>query len=507
MDLREVLEERAAAVPHRLFVRFDDGRNGVRDYTYREFDTQVNRTANALRRLGVSKGDRLNIHLSNSPELLLGWFAAAKIGAVIVPTNPASPPDELEHPVGQAGCVVSITQPDLLPTVQAVRERLPRLRDVVVTGSTSAPDGVIAFDRLTADEPEDLRPAAVDPFDDLAIMYTSGTTSRPKGAVLTHANYVFKGGVVARALGMSQGDRSLIAMPLIHANAQYHLLAALAAGACAVVTRRFSASRFMAQARRHECTVATLFATPIRMVLAQEPQPGERCNDLRLVAFAQSLTSGEMDEWHARFGAPLLQIYGMTETMGMLAANPLEGARDNTTVGRPVAGHRLSIVDDDCRELPAGTPGHLVVHGEPGRDYMKCYYGDPEATADVIRAGRLWTGDLLEATDDGFLRFVDRAKDMIKRGGENVAPAEIEAVIGLHPSVADVAVVGVPDPLWGEAIKAVVVLKEGRSAAAAEIVDFCAARLAKFRVPEQVEFRESLPRTVVGKVQRYRLRR
>ena len=507
MNLRWLLEERAAAAPHRLFVRFDDGEGGVRDYTYREFDTEVNRTANALLRLGVSKRDRLNLHLTNSPELLLAWFAAAKIGAVIVPTNPASPPDELEHPVGQAGCVASVTQPDLLPVVQAVRERCPRLGDVVVTEETATPAGVIAFDRLIADQPSCRVSASPDPADDLAIMYTSGTTSRPKGAVLTHTNYVFKGEVVARALGMSQDDRSLIAMPLIHVNAQYHLLAALSAGACAVVTRRFSASRLMTQARRHGCTIATLFATPIRMVLAQEPQPGERCNDLRLVAFAQSLTKEEMDEWHARFGAPLLQIYGMTETMGMLAANPLEGARDNTTVGRPVAGHRISIVDDDGRELPAGTQGNLVVHGEPGRDYMKCYYRNPEATDEVIRDGRLWTGDLLEATDDGFLRFVDRAKDMIKRGGENAAPAEIESVIGLHPSVADVAVIGIPDPLWGEAIKAVVVLKEGRRAAAGDIVDFCTTRLAKFRVPEQVEFRESLPRTIVGKVQRYRLRR
>lgn len=507
MSLRAVLEERAAAAPDRLFVRFDDGDAGVRDYTYREFDAAVNRTANALLRLGVSKGDKLNLHLSNSPELLLGWFAAAKIGAVIVPTNPASPPDELEHPVSQSGCVASVTQPGLLPAVLAVRERCPGLRDVVVTETTAASGVVVAFDRMVADEPEELRTVALDPLDDLAIMYTSGTTSRPRGALLTHANYVFKGAVVARALGMSADDRDLIALPLIHANAQYHLLAALSAGASAVIARRFSASCFIAQAARHRCTIATLFATPIRMILAQPSAPGERLNDLRLVAFAQSLTMKEMDDWRRRFGAPLVQIYGMTETMGMLAANPLDDTRDNTTVGRPVAGHRLSIVGGDGRELPPGVPGHLVVHGQPGRDYMKGYYRDPEATAAVVREGRLWTGDLLEWTDKGFLRFVDRAKDMIKRGGENVAPAEVEAVIGLHPSVAEVAVIGMPDALWGESIKAVVVLKEGKRATAEEIIDLCAARLSKFRVPEHVEFRESLPRTVVGKLQRYRLRR
>lgn len=506
-NLRRVLEQKAEALSDKSFLIFDDGVATVRRFTYGEFDSAVNRTANGLLRLGVSKGDKVNFHLAHSPELLLGWFAAAKIGAVMVPTNPSSPPDELAHPVDQSESVVSVTQPGLLPAVQAIRARCPHLREVVVTESDDAPEGVISFDDLIGDQSDDLAPIPLAPLDDLAIMYTSGTTSRPKGTLLTHANYVFKGEVVSKTLRMGPEDLHLIALPLIHANAQYHLMATLSVGAGAVITPRFSASRFMEQASRHGCTVATLFAAPIRMILAQDRSPEDGHNDLRLVTFAQRLFQEEMDEWHERFGASLVQIYGMTETIGMVAANPLDDTRNNMTVGRPVLGYRLSIVDEDGSEVPPGVTGHLVVHGEPGRDYMKGYYKDPEATAAVIKGGRLWTGDLMETTEDGYLRFVDRAKDMIKRGGENVAPAEVEAVIARHPSVAESAVIGVPDPVRDESIKAFVVLKEGHEATEQEIVEFCEARLSGFRVPQYVEFRERLPRTVVGKVQRYRLRR
>ena len=506
-NLARVLEHKAAAHPDRTFLIFDDGDGGARRFTYSEFDSAVNRTANGLLRLGVSKGDRVNLHLANSPELLFGWFAAAKIGAVMVPTNPSSPPDELAHPVDQSESVVSVTQPDLLPAVQAIRARCSHLRELAVTGSADTPEGAIAFDDLTEGQSDDLATVSLEPLDDLAIIYTSGTTSQPKGALLTHANYVFKGEVVSKTLRMGPEDRHLIALPLTHANAQYHLLATLAVGAAAVVTPRFSASRFMRQASRHGCTVATLFAAPIRMVLAQDRSPEDGHNDLRLVTFAQKLSQEDMDEWHGRFGAPLLQIYGQTESMGMVAANPLDGTRDNMTAGRPVIGYQVSLVDEDGNEVAPGVSGELVVHGEPGLHFMKGYYKDPEATAAVIRDGKLWTGDLMETTEGGYLRFVDRAKDMIKRGGENVALAEVEALIERHPGVADSAVIGVPDPMRDESIKAFVVLKEGHTVTELELMEFCEARLSRFRVPQHVEFVERLPRTVVGKIQRYRLRR
>ncbi len=269
MSLRAVLEERAAAAPDRLFVRFDDGDAGVRDYTYREFDAAVNRTANALLRLGVSKGDKLNLHLSNSPRAAARMvcrrqdrrgdspdqpgLAAGRAGASGEPVRLRGVGDAARSSAGRAGRTGALPRPERCGRHRDDRG-LRRRRRIRQNGRGRA--GRAAYRRPGPAR----RPR---------IMYTSGTTSRPRGALLTHANYVFKGAVVARALGMSADDRDLIALPLIHANAQYHLLAALSAGASAVIARRFSASCFIAQAARHRCTIATLFATPIRMILAQ----------------------------------------------------------------------------------------------------------------------------------------------------------------------------------------------------------------------------------------------
>lgn len=504
-NLRTVIEEKAKAHPKRTFLLFDYGVQQYH-YTYGQFDACVNKTANALLELGVAKNDKVNLHLHNTVELLFAWFATAKIGAVMVPTNPSSPPSELLYPVAHSGSVVSITEPGLLETVKTVQANCPELRTVIVTGRREF-DGAASFDKLIAEQSNELDTIQLGSFDDLAIMYTSGTTSKPKGVLLSHANYVFKGEVVARTLNIVAQDRHLISLPLYHANAQYHLLAALTAGASAVVTPRFSASRFMEQASSHGCTLATLFAAPVRMILAQSSSVGDQQNGLRLVTFAQRLSEDEIESWHKRFGAPLLQIYGQTETMGMVMANPIDGPRDNMTSGTPVIGYRVSIVDDENREVRLGSPGHLVVHGKPGLEYMKCYYRDSKATDSAVRGGMLWTGDIMETSEKGFLRFVDRAKDMIKRGGENVSPAEVEIVIECHPAVAESTVIGIPDLMRDESIKAFVILKSGWKTTAREIMEFCKARLSPFRVPEYVEFVDEFPRTIVGKVQRYRLRR
>jgi crotonobetaine/carnitine-CoA ligase len=269
---------------------------------------------------------------------------------------------------------------------------------------------------------------------------------------------------------------------------------------------RFSASRFMKQAIRHECTVTSLFASPMRMILAQPENPADRENQLRLVIFAQNVTEAQLDEWHARFDAPLMQIYGMTETMGQPVTNPLDYTRNNMTMGMPTLGYECRIVDDEGSDVGVGVPGQLLVSGVPGRTIMKGYFKNPDATAEAIRDGWLWTGDIVEADEQGYIRFVDRTKDMIKRAGENVAAGEVEMVIKTHPGVADAAVIGVPDPIRDETIKAFVILKEGHRATEEDIVEFCESRLSKFRVPEFVEFRVDFPRTSVGKTQKHIMR-
>jgi crotonobetaine/carnitine-CoA ligase len=504
--LGELLEYRADTQPESPFVLFDDVDGGTTSHTYGDFDRAVNRAAGMLRALGIARGDKVNLHLANCVEFLVLWFAAAKIGAVIMPTNVAATADELEYLIGHSECRLIFTQPAYLDVARDVQGRCAAVDAIVVCGGDGGA-GTQSFEDLVSTR-ADTRPGIpCGPEDEAGMLYTSGTTSRPKGVLVTNANYIYAGETVAKILCLTPDDRHLAVLPLFHGNAQYYsTMSTLVTGASMVLSSRFSASRYFDQAIRHRCTVASLFSAPIRMLLAQPRRDDLADNSLRAVLFAQSVTERQLGEWQERFGAPLMQIWGMTETMGPPLANPIHYRRDNMSIGLPAMGYRVRIVDDGGAPVPPGETGQIVVAGEPGRTIMKGYFKNPDATADTIRDGWLWSGDNARQDEDGYFHFVDRAKDMIKRAGENVAASEVEAAIQTHPKVFDCAVVGVPDPMRDESIVAVVVTVEGESLEGEAVIAWCADRLASFRVPERVEFRDELPRTSVGKIQKHVLR-
>lgn len=503
--LRGMLEYRAETDPNKLFVLFDNIDGRVTSYSYAEFDKSANRTANMLQYLGIVSGDKINLHLGNCIDFLQLWFAAAKIGAVIMPTNVAATSDELEYLIDHSECRLIFTQPAYFDVALEVKKRCARVEAIVICGETDA-DGQ-RFDSLVSSQ-SDARPKTrCRPEDEVGILYTSGTTSRPKGVLVTNANYIYAGETVAKAVCLTPEDRHLAVMPLFHGNAQYYsTMSTLVTGASMVLSARFSASRFFDQAIRYGCTISSLFSAPIRMLLAQPRRSEHAENNLRTVLFAQCVTEEQLGDWHERFGAPLLQLWGMTETMGPPLMNPIHYRRDNMSMGLPVMGYRVKLVDGQGGVVPRGEIGQIVVSGEPGRTIMKGYFKNPEATEATIREGWLWSGDNARQADDGYFYFVDRAKDMIKRAGENVAASEVEAVILTHPQVFDCAVIGVPDPIRDESIVAVVVPVEGESLQSETVIAWCKDRLASFRVPERVEFRQVLPRTSVGKVQKHVLR-
>jgi carnitine-CoA ligase len=275
-------------------------------------------------------------------------------------------------------------------------------------------------------------------------------------------NYVFAGESVAAGLALTPADRFLVVLPLFHANAQYYsVMSTLVTGGTVVLAARFTASGWPALARAHEATVASLFAAPIRMILAQRSRPEWRRHSLRVVAFAQNLTAAELAAWEREVGAPLLQLYGMTETIGPPLMNPRWGRRRHDSIGRVALGYRCRITDRDGAPVAPGEVGELRVGGEPGVSLMAGYYRDPAATAETLVDGWLRTGDLVREDPDGLITFVTRAKDMIKRAGENIA---------------------------------------------AGLRDWCAGRLARFRIPEFFAGRTALPRTSVGKIQKQVLR-
>jgi carnitine-CoA ligase len=505
---------RHAADPDRVFAVAEDDRGRTTVISYAQELSRARAVAGVLASLGVQAGDRVHLHTANCPEFFDTWFAAALLGAVLLPTGPQSTAEELRYVLEQATPAVSLAAPGLRePVSAAVRLARP---------GGNAPPPIVALHGNGADALPALAqraepvpaPAAGGPevgcepdTRTAAILYTSGTTSRPKGVLVTHANYLAVGTAMAGHLGITEQDRWLIALPLFHANAQYYCtMSALAAGASIVLAPRFSASSWARQAADHGATLGSLFAAPIRMILAQPPGEAEARSGLRAVLFAQNLTDSQASAFEHRFGTRLLQLYGMTETVLPPTVNPDSAARRWSSIGRALPGLKLRAAGQDGAPVPDGAPGELLVGGVPGVTLAAGYYRDPGATAAAFREGWLHTGDLVRLHGDGFAYFVDRAKDMIKRSGENVSAGEIERVAASHPAVAECAAIGVPDPVRDEAIVLVAVPEPGTALRPDELIAWCASRLAPFKVPGSVVFTGALPRTSVGKIAKAQLR-
>lgn len=485
----QLLRQHAASSDRAILV-IENENGSVESLTTRDLLKRTIATAEHLRARNVGRGDRVHLQLPNGLDFLLLWFALAEIGAVMVPTNTLSSSEETSYVLAHSRASLSITDADGADRVAAAASTLPappevaRSADLITDGPVTGP---VPAPEATAEG-------------DAAILYTSGTTARPKGVVITHANYVFAGEVYAAAMRLSEQDTVLVALPLFHANAQYYsVMGALVSGAKIVVVPRFSASAWIRQVRRHAVTVANLFAAPIRMILAWGASVPPGILSLRAVMFAQNLTESEIALWKERVGAPLVQGYGMTETVGIPIMNPLVGGSHHA-IGRPTLPYRCRVSDGAGNTLGPGEPGELLISGIPGVSLMSRYLDDPKGTAAILRDGWLHTGDLVRIGPDGLFRFVDRAKDMIKTSGENVAASEVEAVLLAHPAVRDAAVIGIPDPVRTECVAAVVVAAEPTTEQV--LLAWCAERLARFRVPVSIRFTGELPRTSVGKVRK-----
>lgn len=472
-DAVAALLRRNAAEPGRVFLVLDDGTT----VSYAEQLDRSLRVAAGLRRAGARAGDRVHVQLGNRREFYDAWFATALSGTVLVPTNPQSAPAELDHVRADARPAVSLTDPESVSALLAGEGGGDRTDDPSADGP-----------RLSA------------------ILYTSGTTSRAKGVMVTDANYVAVGEAVAAHLGVTADDRWLIVLPLFHANAQYYCtMSALVAGASVALAPRFSASGWGRQARELGATLGSLFAAPVRMILAAEADPLDARNRLRAVLFAQNVTDGQAREFERRFGTELLQLYGMTETVLPPTMNPYGPGRRWSSIGRPLPGVGIDLLGEDGRPV-SGAEGEMRIAGEPGVTLAAGYWNDPAATAATFTPYGLRTGDVARRDAEGRYVFVDRSKDMIKRAGENVSAGEIEAVVAEHPDVAECAAIGIPDRIRDEAIRLVVVARPGAAPTESALLCWCRERLSPFKVPSSVVFVDTLPRTSVGKLRKSALR-
>jgi fatty-acyl-CoA synthase len=475
--------------------------------TYGELNDWVNRVARAMLRLGVHHGDRVALLGRNSIEWVAAYLALGKIGAIIVPLNFWYRGEEIQYAFTQAGCSALLAEAGYAGLVEGVRDALTGLRHTVYFGSGAEAHGP-SLAALAAAEPADEPPGTVDEEDPSVIVFTSGTTGFPKGATFTHRRQVLGSTVFALETGMRESDTAVLVYPLFHVGGiDCLLLPMLIAGGTIVVLDRPEPREVLRAIERHRATfqfcVPTLWRRLIRELAARTVD----VSSVRLcLSSSDTITRETLLGIKEHFGAPVIQCYGLTEACVVthfLKAEHHE--RRLGSVGRPHPFVDVRIVDEAGRDVRPGEVGEILMRGPA---IMAGYWNMPEKTAEAIRDGWLHSGDLGRVDEDGFLYIMGRGKDMIISGGENIYPAAIERVLREHPDVRDVAVVGLPDPEWSEAVCAVIVPREGASPTAESVVAFVSGRLAGYNRPKHVVFADALPvTTATGKVQKAELRK
>jgi len=478
-----------------------DVRDGLptRRWSYAELDRAIDEVAAGLASTGVGRGDRVVLRLRNTGEFVLALLGALRAGGIAVPTIRQYSPDELRFALEDSEASCLIFDDDERGPIEAV---VPAGVATFHAGEADEPGAALAELRGAAQRGGEERgverpPSDLDAFEDALIFYTSGTTSRPKGVVLSHGAILDAGLNNAEGWRLRASDRSYVVLPLFHCNALFmQLTPALLSGATAILGDRYSASRYLDECREHRVTLANLTAGAIRSLLAQPAGAGDRDHEIRLLTFGLPLHGEEIEAAEARYGFPVRMAYGLTETAaggtrGPLHLDPRSGWQ---SLGPAQSGWDVAIADERGNFLAPGEVGEILLRG-PG--LMDRYWRQPELTAGALRAGWLRTGDLGSVDRSGFAHFHSREKDMLKPRGENVAASEIELALERHPAVVEAAVVGVFDPHHEERVVAVVA---GGGCADEELSAHCGELLAPFKVPSQFVWVEELPKTSIGKI-------
>ena len=525
--LRDLWQSVVERKGRRHFLTFQNRVGDVFEYTYAAFDEDVNRIANVFLDLGIEKGDHVALHLHSSPEFLMCLFGLAKIGAVAVPINEQYLADEAEYILENSDAICVVVEPLFYETYQELLARghyFPK-GVVVARAGTESPksnidfssiytplgtveegqQGIYDFWMMRCEQSAILRDSCELASDDpLQIIYTSGTTSRPKGVVLTHANMVFSGLYGDWEVSLRGSDRVLTSMPACHSNFQLAaLMPVITAGASLIIVEKYSATRFMKQIRHYKATVIQCVAMMLRTLLLQPVDPEEKNHCVREVLYFIPITDAEKEEFEQRFNMRIMNTYGSTESIGWAITDPPVGARNWPSVGRAGLGYKARICDMEDNELPPGEVGEIQIKGERGRSVMLEYYNNPEATENTFSVdGWLKTGDQGYQDDNGWFYFVDRKVNMVKRSGENISTTELEEILEQHPAIAEAAVIGVPDPIRDQAIKAFVRFAPGESMTLAEVEQYCKDHMASFKVPTFYEVVEDFPRTCSMKIEK-----
>jgi acyl-CoA synthetase (AMP-forming)/AMP-acid ligase II len=479
---------------------------GERRQTYAELDTRANQLSSALYAAGVRHGDRVSTLALNGIEHVETIFAVAKLGAIFVPNNYRLSADEVAYNLADSGAVVLVVSSSLAPLATAALAAPGVHVRTVVTIGGPGPEGAVDFEAFLATGSTEPRDDDVSIDDRALIMYTSGTTGRPKGAVITHATIQHNAvHAVTMGAGLSREDVTTTPAPLFHIGGlMVHTLPLLFVGGRVVLLEGFDPTSTLTAMAQERATVQFLVPAMWHAITRHPDFDSFELSALRFCLSGGAPCPLTVIEFLQGHGWQFLEGFGMTETCAnTMALAPEDAVRKQGAVGRPLMHAEARIVDDEDREVPVGTVGELVMRGP---SMFTGYWGLPAATAEAWRSGWFHSGDLAKVDEEGFYRLVDRKKDMVITGGENVYPIEVEQVLFRHPAVADVAVIGVPDERWGEAVTAVVVPQQGAEVDPTELIAYARERLAHFKCPRRVEVIAELPRTATGKVLKRELR-
>ncbi|MBC7289289.1 MAG: long-chain fatty acid--CoA ligase [Armatimonadetes bacterium] len=477
-----------------------------RHISYGALSEAVGALQAGLMEMGVRPGDRLAMMLPNSPEFAITFFAAQACGAEVVLLNILQAPPEIAYVINDSGARWLVAAGVFEDRLKETIPQCPGLRGIVAAGPVSLPQAATLEALISANAGTPITPAERSPEDVAVLLYTSGTTGRPKGAMLSHRNVIWDAWAANQTLHVGPTDVFMGALPLFHAYGfTVNLTLPTLVGACQVLMQRFAAVRCLELIEAHRATVLAAVPTMFQLMLRARRQPDYDLSSLKVgVSGGAPVPIEVLHEFERRFGTYMLEGYGPTEAAPVVSVNPRYGVRKFGSVGPPLPGIEVKVVDDNDQTLPVGEVGELCVRGP---NVMLGYWNAPELTAQAIRDGWLHTGDLARLDEDNYIYIVDRKKDLIIVGGLNVYPREVEDVIYELPQVAEAAVVGVPHSIKGEDVVAYVAFKEGQHLNPEHILDHCRRHLAPFKVPREIVIVNELPKSLIGKILRSEVRK
>ncbi len=499
--LGEMLDSTVKTFSHRTAIIYEN-----QEISYMDFSFMVDSIAAGLQGLGIKPGEPVMIFMPNCPEFLACYFALVKIGAIVVPLNVMYKAHEVSYIASDTGADTIITVSGLLDTVIDIRTGCPNLKNIISTGDR-LPQGIISLDQMMDVSVMNYVIKQEADYDDVVcIIYTSGTTGRPKGATQTHRSVLTNVWGLWPVNKFNENDRLICALPMYN-NFGLNVVAmsAINCGAGLILIERFDAEKVLTAIDRHKGSC--FFGTPTMYVYLLEKYDAQKydVSSLRVVNSGGAHCPEEVArEFEEKFGAVFLNGYGQTEACGFTTLNPYDGVKKKNSVGVPIAGTWLKIVDDEDRELPPGQVGEVL---EKGKVFsVHGYWRRDDVNKEVFKDGWFRSGDLGYLDEDGYLYIVDRKQDLIITGGQNIYPVEVEEVLYTNPKVSLAAVIGVPDERKGELAKAYIVLKEGEKATEEEIINYVRERIAKYKAPRMVEFVQELPQGPTGKILKRLLR-